>query len=64
MSSSELLLNKKRKLKLRYLQLIEDAYNYKQIDHAFSDISEFKAIKVLNKINELKFVVKDNQFRF
>ena len=63
MSSAEILLSKKRKLKQKYLFLIEDAYNHKQIDQAYSDLSEFKAIKVLNKINQLKFVVSDNQFR-
>lgn len=63
MSSAETLLSKKRKLKQKYLFLIEDAYNHRQIDQAYSDLSEFKAIKVLNKINQLKFVVSDNQFR-
>ena len=61
MSGTERLLNKKRKLKKKYLLLIEDAYNYKEIDQAYSDLSEFKSIKVLNKINQLKFVVTDNQ---
>lgn len=63
MSGAQKLLQKKRKLKQKYLLLIEDAYNHKQIDHAYSDLSEFKAIKVLNKINQLKFVVTDNQIR-
>lgn len=62
MSLNDKILQKKRKLK--YLSLIEEAYNYRQTDHAYSDLSEFKAIKVLNRINELKFVVKDNQYRF
>lgn len=61
MSTQEKLLQKKRKLKQKYLLLIEDAYNHKQTDHAYSDLSEFKAIKTLNKINQLKFVVTDNQ---
>lgn len=64
MSLHDKILQKKRKLKLKYLSLIEEAYNYRQTDHGYSDLSEFKAIKVLNRINELKFVVKDNQYRF
>ncbi|ARV09063.1 hypothetical protein BTO05_05215 [Winogradskyella sp. PC-19] len=63
MSSEQALISKKRKLKQKYLFLIEDAYNHKQIDQAYSDLSEFKAIKVLNKINQLKFVISDSQFR-
>ena len=62
MSSAERLLQEKRELKQKYLFLIEDSYNHKQIDQAYSDLSEFKAIKVLNRINELKFVVTDSQF--
>lgn len=55
------LLQKKQKLKKKYLRLIEDAYNHKQIDQAYSDLSEFNAIKILNKINELNFVITDTQ---
>ena len=62
MSQISQLLETKRQLKSEYLQLIEDAYNYRQIDHALSDISEFKAIKLLNRINELQFMVKDTSF--
>ncbi|MBT8245362.1 MAG: Lacal_2735 family protein [Winogradskyella sp.] len=62
MSCAERLLQEKRELKQKYLFLIEDSYNHKQIDQAYSDLSEFKAIQVLNRINELKFVVTDSQF--
>jgi hypothetical protein len=58
--NTEQLLLKKRKLKQKYLLLIEDAYNFKQTDQAFSDLLEFQAIKTLNKINQLKFVVTDS----
>lgn len=64
MSYTNQLLETKRSLKEQYLQLIEDAYNYKQVDHALSDISEYDAIKLLNQINELKFVVTDNSYSF
>ncbi|MCG0016569.1 Lacal_2735 family protein [Winogradskyella immobilis] len=50
------------KLRQKYLLLIEDAYNYRQIDHSLSDIAEYRSIKILNRINELKFVVKDTQY--
>ncbi|MBU2927374.1 Lacal_2735 family protein [Winogradskyella psychrotolerans] len=39
------------------MQLIEDAYNLRQTDHALSDFSEYQATKVLYKINKLGFVV-------
>lgn len=47
------------KLQLRYKQLIEQAYNLRQTDHAQSDISEYKAIKLLNKLNRLKYLSRD-----
>ena len=43
------------KLQNRYKHLIEQAYNVRQTDHALSDISEYKAIKLLNKLNRLKY---------
>ncbi|MBO3097316.1 Lacal_2735 family protein [Gelidibacter pelagius] len=47
------------KLQTRYKQLIEQAYNVRQTDHALSDISEYKAIKLLNKLNRLKYLHRD-----
>lgn len=47
------------KLQLRYKQLIEQAYNLRQTDHAQSDISEYKAIKLLYKLNKLKYLSRD-----
>ena len=44
------------KLLSRYKSLIEQAYNFRQTDSALSDISEYKAIKLLNKLNKLKFL--------
>ena len=63
MSNSEKLLQKKTKLKEQYLQLIEEAYNLRQSDHALSDFSEYKAAEVLNEINKLKFIVGDAALR-
>ncbi|WP_262732579.1 Lacal_2735 family protein [Gaetbulibacter sp. NE] len=51
--------NRQNKLHLRYKQLIEQAYNLRQTDHALSDVSEYKAIKLLNKINRLKYLERD-----
>lgn len=48
------------KLQNRYKQLIEQAYNVRQTDHALSDISEFKAIKLLNKLNRLKYLNRES----
>lgn len=47
------------KLQLRYKQLVEQAYNFRQTDSAFSDISEYKAIKLLHKMNKLKFLDRE-----
>jgi len=57
------LLQKKKRLNLKYKLLIEDAYNLRQTDHALSDFSEYKATKVLHKLNKLKFVIRDTQFQ-
>ncbi len=43
----------------RYKMLIEQAYNFRQTDSALSDISEFKAIKLLHKLNKLKYLNRD-----
>lgn len=48
------------KLQKRYKQLIEQAYNLRQTDHALSDISEYKAIKLLNKLNRLKYLSRES----
>ena len=61
MANLDRLLQKKTRLKRRYKQLVEDAYNLRQTDHALSDFSEYQATKVLNKINKLKFLLRDNK---
>lgn len=47
------------KLQQQYKQLIEQAYNLRQTDSAMSDISEYKAIKLLNKLNRLRYLSRD-----
>ena len=44
------------KLRKKYKKLIEQAYNFRQTDHALSDISEYRAIKLLDKLNKLKYL--------
>ena len=48
------------KLQMQYKQLIEQAYNLRQTDSAMSDISEYKAIKLLNKLNRLNYLSRDS----
>jgi len=47
------------KLKSRYKQLIEQAYNLRQTDSALSDISEYKAIKLLYQLHRLKYLQRE-----
>ncbi|GAA4818270.1 Lacal_2735 family protein [Litoribaculum gwangyangense] len=51
--------NKQLKLIDKYKVLIEEAYNLRQTDSALSDISEFDAIKLLNKLNRLKYLSRE-----
>ena len=60
MANLNRLLNRKKKLNLKYKRLIEDAYNLRPTDHALSDFSEFKATKILNEINKIEFVVRSS----
>ncbi len=48
-----------RKLNERYKILIEQAYNFRQTDSALSDISEYKAIKLLDELNRLKYLSRE-----
>ena len=49
------------KLNKKYKTLVEQAYNLRQTDSALSDISEYKAIKLLNKLNRLKYLYRELQ---
>lgn len=53
------LLKRKEKLKKRYLQLAEDAYNFRQTDHALSDFAEYRAMQLRNHIHRLTFLERD-----
>lgn len=59
MSISSKIKEHQNKLLLQYKQLIEDAYNFRQTDSALSDISEYRALKLLEKLNRLNFLSRD-----
>lgn len=60
MKRTDVLKKHQNKLNKRYKQLVEQAYNLRQTDHAQSDVSEYKALKLLNKLNRLKYLSRDN----
>lgn len=59
MDQKNILKNRQQKLSKRYKRLVEQAYNLSQSDSALSDISEYKAIKLLNKLNRLKYLSRE-----
>lgn len=59
MTSSNSIQDRRQLLISRYKLLIEQAYNFRQTDSALSDISEYKAIKLLHKLNKMKFLERD-----
>lgn len=50
-----------KKLSAQYKVLMERAYNFRQTDSALSDISEYRAIKLLNKLNKLKYFYREQR---
>jgi len=61
MNKNEIIKKNQEKLNARYKELVEQAYNFRQTDSALSDISEYKAIKLLNKLNRLKYLYREQQ---
>jgi len=59
MKSNDLIKTYQVKLNERYKQLVEQAYNLRQTDSALSDISEYKAIKILDELNRLKYLYRE-----
>ena len=49
----------KKSLQAQYKRLIEEAYNLRQTDSDLSDVSEFRALKLLDEINKLKFLNRE-----
>ena len=56
MSKSTNIKENLNELQKQYKRLIEDAYNFRQTDSALSDISEYRALKLLDKLNRLNFL--------
>lgn len=52
-------IEKQNMLLSRYKTLVEQAYNFRQTDSALSDFSEYKAIKLLHKMNKQQFLIRD-----
>lgn len=59
MTPANSITDRKKLLLSRYKLLIEQAYNFRQTDSALSDISEYKAIKLLHELNKMKFLDRD-----
>ena len=59
MNRIDIIKTNQAKLNKQYKLLIEQAYNMRQTDSALSDISEYKAIKLLNKLNRLKYLSRE-----
>ncbi len=60
MKRKDILKQHQQKLNRRYKQLVEQAYDLRQTDHALSDVSEYRAMKLLNKLNKLKFLSRES----
>jgi hypothetical protein len=59
MSINNIIKNRQKKLDARYKELMEQAYNFRQTDSELSDLSEFKAMRLLNKLNALKYFTRN-----
>lgn len=55
MSVNDIIKNRQNKLHERYKELIEQAYNFRQTDSELSDLAEFRAMRLLNKLNTLRY---------
>lgn len=53
----------RKSLQERYKHLIEKAYNLRQTDSAESDISEYQAIQLLDELNRLNYLHRDNNMQ-
>ena len=55
MNSNDILKNRQNKLNEQYKELMEQAYNFRQTDSELSDLAEFRAMRLLNKLNTLRY---------
>ncbi|MGK0253067.1 MAG: uncharacterized membrane protein YgaE (UPF0421/DUF939 family) [Mariniflexile sp.] len=60
---NDIIKNRQKKLNERYKELMEQAYNFRQTDSELSDLSEFRAMKLLNKLNTLRYFLR-NQIKY
>ncbi|HMQ43176.1 Lacal_2735 family protein [Mariniflexile maritimum] len=58
MNPNDSIKNRQKTLNQRYKELMEQAYNFRQTDAELSDLSEFRAMKLLNKLNTLRYFSK------
>jgi hypothetical protein len=49
----------KKHLKERYIHLVEKSNNYRFEDEAKSDLAAFKAMKILEKINQFRYLERE-----
>ncbi len=59
MSDLSKIKKRQQDLQTKYKQLVEQAYNFRQTDHALSDLSEYNAIKLLHKLNQIKYLNRE-----
>lgn len=43
------------RLEARYKKLVEKAYNFRQTNNTLSDLASYKAMRLLERINRIKF---------
>ena len=48
--------NPKEHLMERYIKLIEKSNSYRYVDESMSDIAAFKAMRLLEKINKVRYL--------
>jgi len=53
---------KRKTLLEQYKTLIEEAYNLRETDSAMSDISEFKAMELMEQLNKIKYLDREASF--
>lgn len=61
MNPNDTMITLQMELNKKYKELIEQAYNLRQTDSALSDISEYKALKLLDELNRLKYLYREIQ---
>lgn len=61
MNPNDTIITLQMELNKKYKELVEQAYNLRQTDSALSDISEYKALKLLDELNRLKYLYREIQ---